>query len=192
VTTGSLLLFPADPAAEPPAGAAVAQTLAALGLVGAPLGPDAVFRAGPAFLRHVTFLGCAPHLVLDPPADGGKAFSHVAILGPLAAARLLVGANAATPRCPACRARLDGWRAALADWVAEPLALQVRCAGCGATHRAADLDWRETAASGRLFVAVRNVFPGEAVPGEELLRALGGLGVGPWQYAWVSGAPSTG
>jgi hypothetical protein len=192
VTTGSLLLFPADPAAEPPAADAVAQALAALGLVGVPLGPDAVFRAGPAFLRHVTFLGCAPHLVLEPPADGGTAFSHVAILGPLPTARLVVGANAATPRCPACRARLDGWRAALADWVAEPLAVRARCGGCGAAHRAADLDWRETAAAGRLFVAVRNVFPGEAVPGEELLRALGHLGAGPWQYAWVSGATPTG
>lgn len=189
MTTGSLLLFPANPAAEPPAAGAVAQTLAALGLVGAPLGPDAVFRAGPAFLRHVTFLGCAPHLVLDPPADGGTGFSHVAILGPFPAARLVLGANAAAPRCPACRARLDGWRAALADWVADPLATRARCGGCGAVHRAADLDWRETAATGRLFVAVRNVFPGEAVPGEELLGALERLGAGSWRYAWVSGAP---
>lgn len=191
MTTGSLLLYPADPAAEPPAAAAVAQTLAALGLVGDPLPTPAAFRAGPEFLRHVTFLGCAPHLVLEPPADGGTGFSHLVIAGPFAVPRLVLGANAATPRCPACRARLDGWRTAVAGWMEEPLRRRVRCPGCGAAHRPADLDWRESVAVGRLFVEVRNVFPGEAVPGEELLRALGRLGAGDWRYAWVSGLAPT-
>ena len=186
MTTGSLLLYPADPAREPPPAAAIARTLAALGLTGAPLAAPAAFRAGPEFLRHVTFLGCAPHLVLDPPADGSTAFSHVVVVGPLSAPRLVLGANAAAPRCPACRARLDGWRAAAAGWVDDPMAVSARCAACGAVHRPADLDWRESAAVGRLFVEVRNVFPGEAVPGEQLLGALGGLGAGAWRYAWVS------
>jgi hypothetical protein len=192
MSTGSLLLHPADPDAEPPDGATVVTALTALGLVGDPLGPPAAFRAGPEFLRHVTFLGCAPHLVLEPPAGGGTAFSHVVIAGPFAEARLRVGANAAAPRCPACRARLDGWRADVARWIASPLEVAARCAACGAVHRPADLDWRESAAVGRLFVEVRNVFPGEAVPGEELLGALARLGAGPWRYAWVSEAPASG
>lgn len=192
MSTGSLLLHPVDPDAEPPDAATVVTALTALGLVGDPLGPPAAFRAGPEFLRHVTFLGCAPHLVLEPPAGGGTAFSHVVIAGPFAEARLRVGANAATPRCPACRARLDGWRADVARWIASPLEVAARCAACGAVHRPADLDWRESAAVGRLFVEVRNVFPGEAVPGEELLGALARLGAGPWRYAWVSEAPASG
>lgn len=192
VTTGSLLLYPADPGGEPPDAPAVARTLAMLGLTGDLLAAPATYRAGPAFLRHVTFLGCAPHLVLEPPADGGAAFSHVAIAGPFAAPRLVVGTNTAAPRCPACRARLEGWRAALADWVDAPLAARARCPGCGAAQRPADLDWRDSAAVGRLFVEVRNVFPGEAVPGDELLAALHGLGGGAWRYAWVSGLPASG
>jgi hypothetical protein len=185
MSTGSLLLYPAEVAAEPPTAGVVAGTLAALGLTGDPLAAPAAFRAGPAFLRHVTFLGCAPHLVLEPPADGSSAFSHVVIVGPLRAPRLVLGANAVAPRCPACRARLDDWRAAVAGWVDDPLALRARCAACGTVHRPANLDWRDSAAIGRLFVAVRNVFPGEAVPGEELLGALGRLGAGAWRYAWV-------
>jgi hypothetical protein len=191
MTTGSLLLYPADPAAEPPAAAAVAEALAALGLVGDPLGSAGAFRVGPEFLRHVTFLGCAPHLVLDPPPDGGTGFSHLVIAGPFATPRLVLGANAATPRCPGCRARFGDWRAAVAGWVEAPLAVSAHCAACGAAHRPADLDWRETAATGRLWVEVRNVFPGEAVPGDDLLRALGRLGAGSWRYAWVSGLPAT-
>lgn len=191
MSTGSLLLHPADPGAEPPDAPAVARTLAVLGLVGDPLGPPATFRAGPDFLRHITFLGCAPHLVLEPPADGGDAFSHVAIAGPFAGPRLVVGTNTGAPRCPACRARFDDWRAALGAWLAAPLSASARCDGCGAVHRPADLDWRQGAATARLFVEVRNVFPGEAVPGEELLQALGRLGAGPWRHAWVSGLPAT-
>ena len=192
MTTGSLFLYPADPAAEPPAAAAVVQALAAIRLVGDPLGSPGMLRVGSEFLRHVTFLGCAPHLVLEPPADGGTAFSHVVVAGPFAGPLLLVGSNAATPRCPGCRARLEGWRTLLSGWVDHPLEPGVRCPACGAAHRPVDLDWRDSAAAGRLFVELRNVFPGEAVPGEELLRALGTLRAGPWRYAWVAGPTAIG
>jgi len=190
VTTGSLLLFPGDARADPPTAAAVVEALAALGLIGDGLAPG-TFRVGAGFLQHVTFLGCAPHLVLEPPADGGTAFSHVVVAGPFDAPRLVVGRNTAAPRCPDCRARLEAWRATLPGWVDAPLAGSARCPGCGAVQRPADLDWRERAAVGRLFVEIRNVFPGEAVPGEELLNALGRLGAGPWRYGWVSGLPAT-
>ncbi len=190
--TGSLLLFPADPAAPPPPATAVIAALARLDLIGDPLGAAGSFRTGPGFLHHLTFLGCAPHLVLEPPPDGGTAFSHVVIAGPFATPRLLVGANTAAPRCPDCRARLADWRAAVTGWAAEPLSATVACPACGARHAPAALDWRESAATGRLFVEIRNVFPGEAVPSEELLAALERAGAGgPWRYAWVSGLAAT-
>jgi Zn ribbon nucleic-acid-binding protein len=185
MTTGSLLLFPADPDADPPAGEAVCATLGVLGLVGAALPEPATFLPGPEFARHVVFAGCSPHLVLEPPADGG-AYSHVRVHGPHAAPRLLAGDNATAPRCPACRARLDDWRAQLAAWRADP-AVPVACVACGRTHPASRLDWRASAAVGRLFVEIGNVFPGEAVPGETLLAALGALGGGAWRHAWVRG-----
>jgi hypothetical protein len=191
--TGSLLLFPADPAAAPPAAAAVVDALATLGLIGEPLEADGAYRAGPGFLHHLTFLGCAPYLVLEPPADGGTGFSHVLVAGPFATPRLLVGSNTATPRCPACRARLAHWRETLPDWRAAPLAASVACPACKASVAPAALDWRESAAAGRLFVEIRNVFPGEAVPGEELLGALERLGPGgAWHYAWVGGLSAIG
>jgi hypothetical protein len=188
MTTGSLLLFPADPAAPPPATAAVTDTLARHGLIGERLAADGAYRVGPHFLQQVTFLGCAPHLLLEPPPDGGSGFSHVVLAGPFAEPRLLIGTNTAAPRCPDCRARFTDWRSALADWCAAPLAANATCAACGAAHAPAALDWRDSAATGRLFVEIRNVFPGEAVPGEALLTGLGRLGDGrPWRYAWVSG-----
>lgn len=182
--TGSLLLFPADPAADPPAIADLLAVLAALGLIGAGCGAEG-FLPGSEFARHVVFAGCSPHLVLEPPADGG-AYSQVRVHGPFAAARLLAGDNVAAPRCPACRARVEDWRERLAGWRADPASL-VDCPGCGRVHPASRLDWRGNASSGRVFVEIGNVFPGEAVPGESLLDALHALGSGPWRYAWVRG-----
>lgn len=182
--TGSLLLFPADPAADPPPAGALSAMLAALGLTGARCGTEG-FLPGPEFARHVVFAGCSPHLVLEPPADSG-AFSQVHVHGPYAAARLLAGDNVTAPRCPACRVRIEGWGERLAGWRADP-ASPVDCPGCGRVHPASRLDWRGNASAGRVFVEIGNVFPGEAVPGEALLDALGALGCGPWRYAWVRG-----
>jgi hypothetical protein len=181
---GSLLLYPADPAVDPPGTDVLLAALAALGLVGARVGADA-FLPGQALARLVVFAGCSPHLVLEPPADGG-AFTQVRLHGPHAAARLLAGDNVAAPRCPACRARIADWRERLAGWMADP-ATPVDCPGCGRVHPVSRLDWRGNAAAGRVFVEIGNVFPGEAVPAEALLDALGALGCGPWRYAWVRG-----
>lgn len=182
--TGSLLLFPADPAVDPPATDALRAVLAALGVIGVGHGAEG-FLPGSQFGRHVVFAGCSPHLVLEPPADGG-AYSLVRVHGPFAAARLLIGDNVAAPRCPVCRTRIEGWRAGLAGWRADP-ATPVACPGCGRVNPASVLHWHGNAAPGRVFVEIGNVFPGEAVPGEALLDALGALGCGPWLYAWVRG-----
>lgn len=185
MTTGSLLVFPADPAADPPGTTDLLRLLAEMQLIGEPLPGAAGFLPGAAFARHVVFAGCSPHLVLAPPADGGG-FSAVRILGPHTAAVLLAGDNAVAPRCPACRARIDRWRERLGEWVARP-ATPWPCPACGHLSPASGLDWRSSAAAGRLFIEVGNVFPGEAVPSEALLEALRGLGGKPWRHAWIRG-----
>lgn len=186
MSAGSLLIFPADPAASPPALAALLGLLAESGLIGEPLpGRPGAYRVGHGFLRHVTFLGCSPHLVLDPPEDGGDAFSHVAVLGPYDSPHLLVGDNTVAPRCRTCRAAFADWRAEALAWMSHPDATVATCPACEARQAPVALDWRETAAVGRVLVDVRNVFPGEGVPGDELLDRLAKLSGGPWRYAWV-------
>lgn len=186
MSAGSLLIHPADPAASPPSLTALAGLLDELGLIGEPLpAQPAAYRVGPGFLRHVTFLGCSPHLVLDPPEDGGDAFSHVAVLGPYASPHLIVGDNTQAPRCRACRAPFADWRAEALAWMSHPDSAVATCPACEARQAPVALDWRETAAVGRVFVDVRNVFPGEGVPGDELLDRLAKLTGGRWRYAWV-------
>lgn len=176
----SLYLTPDAPDAAPPPGP-VRAVLRELEVIGEPLG-DAVFRAGDGFSRHVVYAGCAPYLVMEPTTDG-DAFCHVALHGPFARPRLVTGPNTVKPRCPACRTRFADWREQLAGWLAGATA---SCPGCSRAWSAHDLDWRGHAASGRVFVELRNVFPGEASPSDLLLERLGvATGIG-WRHAWAS------
>ncbi len=186
MSAGSLLIHPVDPGAPPPSLAALAGLLSEAGLIGQPLpGRPGAYRVGDGFLRHVTFLGCSPHLVLDPPEDGGDGFSHVAVLGPYDSPHLIVGDNTVAPRCRNCRAPFPDWRADALAWMSHPASPIATCPACEARQAPAALDWRETAAAGRVFVDVRNVFPGEGVPGDALLAGLAALSGGAWRYAWV-------
>lgn len=178
----SLFLAPASPESAP-ALDGVRGLLRDLGVIGEPLGPG-LFAAGAGFSRHVVYNGCSPYLVMQPPERGSLQFCHVALHGPYAAPRLVTGANTVKPRCPGCRARFDDWRAHLHAWQAdgEP----VRCATCGGTWRAYQLDWRSHAIAGRVLVELRNVFPGEASPSDGLMDGLAQQTGERWHYAWAA------
>ncbi len=145
---------------------------------------DSSFLIGEGFLRHISFMGCSPHIELAPPEDG-SAFCHVRIEGPLAEPALRVGDNAQPPRCPSCRARLGDWREQVSAWQAGPLLEQVECGKCGRRSRPVDLVWRHSAGSGRLFVHIEDVFPSEAVPVPGLLQGLQKASGTPWDYFYT-------
>ena len=60
------------------------------------------------------------------------------------------------------------------------------CSSCGANAEASELNWRQGAGFGRFFMEIQNVFPGEAVPGDELLRALEASTGTPWTYFYAT------
>lgn len=177
----SLFLAPCDPLAAPAPGEATA-TLAELAVIGEPLGP-ARFAAGAGFSRHVVYAGCSPHLVMEPPEDGSLAFCHVALHGPYPAPRLVTGPNTVRPRCPACRSRFDDWRDQVSAWTA--CDTEVACRRCGTHSPLHALDWRGHALCGRVLIELRNVFPGEASPSDQLLGELERRTGVAWRYAWA-------
>lgn len=179
MSNGKLLLYPKDPARTPPPLETVAARLGKIGLLGAPLDlSHGTFRAGTRFLQLVTFLGCSPFLRFDPPAEGGDDFCHLALIGPFATPRLQYAANTRPPRCPRCGQRLESWRE-FADTGA------IRCTACDTAHPPHLLEWGKNGGSGRLFIEIRDIFPGEAVPGEELLAELRDLECGEWSYFYL-------
>ena len=181
---GSLYLVPHDPV-QLPDPTAVIRCLSELHITG-PLLFEAsdkqVFAAGEGFARHVIFAGCSPYLRFEPQAPHARDFCHVALLGPYPNPEVITGENTVNPRCPHCRARISDRQ--------EPVHSElINCPGCGRTSPPWALDWRQHAASGRYFIELRNVFPGEASPSDQLLATLR-LETGlDWAYAWSGMSP---
>lgn len=181
---GSLYLCPRDPV-QLPDPAVVTRCLSELRITGTLLfeAPDKrVHVAGEGFARHVIFAGCSPHLRFEPQAPHDRDFCHVALLGPYPHPEVITGENTVNPRCPHCRARLN-------DWQEHIHCERIDCPACGRASPPWALDWRQHAASGRYFVELRNVFPGEASPSDQLLATLGVEAGMDWAYAWSGMSP---
>jgi hypothetical protein len=169
--TGRLLLTTVDPQAAPDA-ALVIAALSGAGFIADPLrGPDRAFAVGPAFLSLLAFTGCAVAIASEPGDDGNTPCCRVS-LPPLASApRFLWGRNTRPPRCPVCRALLHDWGRRLQGWSDHPHR-GATCPSCGETRPPWRWDWKEQAGFGRLFVAVEEGFPREAVPMPRLFDVL--------------------
>jgi Zn ribbon nucleic-acid-binding protein len=179
MSSGRLILFPDTPDSPAPEPGALMQFLQRIGLAGDPLDPaQATYLVGSRFMQLVSFMGCSPYLQLKPPEDGGSGFCHIALLGPFEQPRFLYGANTRPPRCPACSQPIKAWR--------ENLALnRITCDNCGNISRPDELEWRRNAGVGRIFVEIRNIFPGEAVPVDELMNGLREIDGGAWSYFYL-------
>jgi hypothetical protein len=181
MTLSSLYLAPTDPQLKP-ALHDIRRVLKELQIIGPPLAA-AGFSAGEGFSRHVIYTGCAPHLVMQPPADGSLQFCHVVLHGPFARPHLVTGPNTVPPRCPACRTRLQDWRDQRQAWDDDRPA---RCAACGHSCAPSALDWRGHAITGCVLVELRNVFPAEAAPSDLLMQHLREATGSAWRYAWAA------
>ncbi len=180
-----LALHPVDPAFRPGSPDDLIAPLRAIGLIGAPWtgGGAHRFLIGDHFLQLVTFMGCAPAIALEPPADGG-AFCHVG-LRLLAAPRLFADRAQFNPRCPACGRRSPAWREALPAWVEDP-ALPQACPLCGEASAAGDLDFRQGAALAATFIEIHDIHPREALPTEALFAALEAATDMAWSHAYLA------
>lgn len=185
-TLTSLYLAPCDLAAAPTYDSVLA-VLQTLQVVASEIG-QRTFAAGVGFSQHVIFAGCSPLLVMRPPQDGGLAFCHVAIHGPLPKPALITGPNSVAPRCPACRTRFGTWHDDLDAW--QENAGSAICPGCHRRWSAEQLDWRQHAIAGRTLIELRNVFPGEASPSDTLLAACKDATTSDWTYAWAGYCPT--
>jgi len=188
---GSLLLYPtpAETAVPLPT---VIERLRRIGFLGEPA-PAGAFLAGERFLQWVTFMGCAPYLRLAPTHPGDVEYCHIRILGPWDRVHFCSGPNTRAPGCPHCRRRVADWHILLSAITADPT-LERPCPHCGAASKAQDWNWRHQAGFGRLFAQITPVFPGEAVPVDDLLQAIAEPRSAPWRYFFLQhrSAPAAG
>ncbi len=183
--TGRLILTPVDPlqAADP---YRLQTRLKDIAFISESIGTSAetAFLIGDAFLSLITFLGCSPFIEVSPTEDG-SAFCQVRLLGPHSDPKFLRGRNTQPPRCMACRGRLNDWLDKALSWEQQPQEYCIDCERCGSHQRPIDLQWKQNAGFGRVFIAIDNIFPGEAVPVPNLLQELEKFTGTDWRYFYI-------
>jgi predicted RNA-binding Zn-ribbon protein involved in translation (DUF1610 family) len=139
------------------------------------------YLLGDACLSQLTFLGCSPHIELEPPAVDAEeaarrgAFCHLTVTR-FDEPRWRVDPTA-RPRCPACRATVASAELSIQD--------ELTCPRCGETRVADSWNWRNLAGRSRLFLDIWGVFTSEAVPNPPLLQALAAAVEAEWKYFYV-------
>ena len=185
---GELILHPVPPAAVPRSVADLVRRLQDIGFLASPLAaaPHMRYLAGERFLQLVTFLGCSPQIPLEPPADGSADFCHVSLSCPSEVVEFIGGSATAPPRCPHCGSRIPAWRPMIQAWRQNRKGFRWTCPSCETGSEAPRLNWRQGAGFSRFFIEIQNVFQGEAVPGDELLRTLEESTGTPWTYFYAT------
>lgn len=178
---GSLFITPHNPDSSFDDINRVRQTLFELGLIDDDAGAGR-YRCGPQFASLITFMGCSPHLVFEPPQPGSLDYCH-ARLQHFPQIQLMTGQQTAAPRCPACRLRIAEWKSRLAGWLER--AENWRCPQCGTLSAPWQLDWRQSGGAGRLFIEITQIFPGEAVPVDRLMKSLADCTGEKWRYFYL-------
>jgi hypothetical protein len=168
--------------------------LQAIGLIGLPreVNKRTFYPTGDRFLQLVSFLGCSPHIELDPPADparlaadsaAGK-FCHV-YLTRSETLQFRSDPRTPTPRCPHCRAEVPDWQSLIQSWQRNPANGDWHCPHCGATGPITGLSFRKSAGFGRIFLEIIGIYPSEAVPSDALLNTLEALTHGRWSALYL-------
>jgi hypothetical protein len=126
-------------------------------------------------LGLVTYLGCSPQVALGE----NEAATTIRINGIFEVPHFLHGSNLKSPRCPQCRKPTD----LLA--VSPSADGNLECSYCGYAALPQTFDWRRSAAFGKVFIEISNVFESEAVPGEALTGCLEQATGEEWDYGYV-------
>jgi len=140
--------------------------------------------AGPAFLDYLSFLGCAPTVVFEPPSEeaiGTGQFYHLRIASPRSEAVFRCDSLTYKPKCPHCKNQLDDWR----QWWGEGSCAEQSCPACGEAISPQAINWRRRAGCGRVFIEILGIHAETVKPVQKLFNELEKHTGTPWQYFFV-------
>lgn len=190
-----LILLPIEPQCQPLDCEQLASELQAIRLIGdaVTLDNEVFYPTGEQFLQHISFLGCAPMIELEAPADpetlsaesaAGK-FCHVFIHSSTSLC-LRADRQCPAPRCPECRQPFTDWRTAFSNFQQHPTLADWNCTGCSFNGQLTDLVFRKAAGIGHTFIEIRGIYPSEAVPTDALLSRLQRFSGSGWKTIYIN------
>jgi len=162
---------------------ALKTILQEIGLAGEELTPG-YLAAGRSFLDYLSFLGCAPTVVFEPPSDkaiGTGQFYHLKIQTSLAQAIFRSDSLTYKPKCPHCKNPLDDWR----QWWGTGLCDARQCPGCGKMISPQEINWRRRAGCGKVFIEILGIHAETVKPVRKLFDDLEAYTGTEWRYFFV-------
>ena len=177
----ALVLYPQNPQLSISDRTELVSVLSGLGFIDNELDnqPNAWY-AGEQFLSLITFLGCSPFVRFKPDEVHAN-FTYISMPQPLSEPMLHAGSNSKSPRCPGCKQANAKYKTSV-----DLHSAQLTCEHCKQSFSIEKWNWRQSACFARETIWVWEVFEGEAVPGDSLLRALRQHTGSPWNYCYIA------
>ncbi|OOZ38701.1 hypothetical protein [Solemya elarraichensis gill symbiont] len=172
---GSLLLHPLETELLPDLETLYA-TLHRIGFTGDAIDEQS-WMVGEQFLQLLTFMGCSPHIRLEPDSEDDHDYCHIS-LRQAEAPQLLYSNHSRPCRCRSCgKPVVQTWKefdAGAGIW---------RCRHCATLHkRLEELRWRNDSGVAVCFVEIHSIYPGEAQPVDSLIKQLEKITSSAWRY----------
>ncbi|MBU1192538.1 MAG: hypothetical protein KKE76_12590 [Gammaproteobacteria bacterium] len=144
------------------------------------------YHTGPAFLDHISFLGCSPAIALEAPTQDAESaartgrFCHLHLHEATKLPRLRIRPGQ-RPRCRQCRTDIEPESLLSLN----SASVTLNCPGCRREIEPERLNWRQSGAIARIFLDIWGIHNGEAVPGDLLLQQLGHTTSGRWDFFYI-------
>ena len=179
-----LVLHPCDVRYAPVSWEPIIEKLREAGFLGASWDDhgDQRFFAGNGFVDCITFMGCSPYIIFEPPENGSLDFCHVKFSEIHADIRFRSASRNVFARCPRCSKRIHEWEAPIAKWREDSSATVIQCDKCNTDVSLYDLGWRHTAGFARVFIDIYSIYPQEGVPTDAFLELLRTTCDTQWHY----------
>ncbi len=143
------------------------------------------YLVGDRFLQHVSFLGCSPYLKVHPETENDTDFCTASIPASSTAINYLASQHVTAPRCPVCKKSIAKYQTIMQEWTQNKSNTLIECQQCGESSALYDLDWRKNAGFFNFHIAISNIFPKEAIPGDALLDWLQATTKHEWKYFYI-------
>ena len=139
-------------------------------------------KPGENFMRHLSFVGCAPSVASDGDPNSYNTYS-VELFVSDNDLTIIAGEHVRSPVCPLCGKRAND---VLASDAIELLNDQVSwtCPECAVSMQIEKVKWRNKLAVARHYIQVNGVFEGEALPADKFLQDLENRTGTEWSYCY--------
>jgi len=182
----ALVLYPQNPELLIEDKTALLRELVDIGLIDKTIpGEKSAWYAGEQFVSLISFLGCSPYVRFAPDEECSR-FTYISWQTLDSEPALHAGENLKPPRCPECKTAAESRLAN--DY---QLDKELTCSQCLQSFPLQQWSWRQSACYAKETIWIWEVFEGEAVPGDVVMKVLEKQTNTRWSYCYIAVSEQT-